>query len=247
MTRRVRFAWPDAGEQLDAFAQRFPAAAGDATGRAFVARGAGSEGVAGSGDRAVRCVLPLVLPPARADERPRAYAARLPDRIGRQCVVLLQAGAAALGYWDEDDLLRHKATKRYVVRGSGKAQPKHLEQKGKSRYGSRLRLQNWRRLLSEVNVKLHEWWDELGAPEQVLFAIPVRARDPFFASEPRPPFAPTDGNVRRIPLHVHVPDHRELLRVRRWCAHGRLELPDLPELPERVEPSERSGTLPDAE
>jgi len=28
-----------------------------------------------------------------------------------------------------------------------------------------------------------------------------------------------------VPMHVHRPDHAELLRVRSWLARGRLELP----------------------
>ena len=36
-----------------------------------------------------------------------------------------------------------------------------------------------------------------------------------------------DGaGVQRIPLHVHVPDFRELQRVRQKLARGRLSLPD---------------------
>lgn len=231
--QRFRFHWQETPEQLAAFAARYPGARADARGRAFVA-------TAPDGSVA-RCIVPFVLPPPAPGEEPLEHAARLRGGIGRQCVVLLQAGAAALGYWDEDELLRHKAYRRYVVRGSGKAQYKHLDQKGKSRYGSRLRLQNWRRLLSEVSQRLRDDWEEYGAPEQVFWAIPVRARGPFFATDPAPPFriddrVAADGpvkdpsaellpRVRRLPLHVHVPDHRELLAVRRWLVHGRLELP----------------------
>ena len=62
----------------------------------------------------------------------------------RACVVLLllQAGAMAIGQWDVDELMYHKAIRRYVVRGHGRAQPLHARTKGKSRYGARLRLQN---------------------------------------------------------------------------------------------------------
>ena len=42
--------------------------------------------------------------------------------------------------WRGEELVRHKVFKRYVVRGRGRAQPTHLKSKGKSRYGSRLRL-----------------------------------------------------------------------------------------------------------
>jgi hypothetical protein len=206
----ARFPWPETGERLVALAAKEPSARADAQGRAFVAEGTDEQ-----------LVVPFVLPPPRPFELAADYGARLPARIGRQCVLLLQAGAMALGYWDEDELLRHKAGKRYVVRGSGKAQPLHQKTRGKSRYGSRLRLQNWQRLLADVNGKLQQWWDELGPPEQVFHSVPVRSLHDLFAAEPPPPFPRDDARLRRIPRHVHVPDHEELLAVRRWLAYGR--------------------------
>ncbi|MBK8099658.1 MAG: hypothetical protein IPK26_21340 [Planctomycetes bacterium] len=211
--RRIRFGWPDTQEQLAAFGQAFPDAVADPMGRAFVAG-------------AARLWLPFLLPTALPGERVAAYTGRVPERIGRHGVLILQAGAAALGYWDEDELLRHRAIKKYVVRGQGKAQPTHKKTRGKSRYGSRLRLQNWQRLMVQTNEKLAGWWDELGAPEQVFFAIPVRSRAELWAVTPPPPFPRDGAGVRRIPLHVHVPDHQELLRVRRWLGQGRLEVPN---------------------
>ena len=65
-------------------------------------------------------------------------------RLGLHAVLLIQAGACALGLWRDEELLEHKAFKAYVVRGRGRAQPTHLKTRGKSRYGSRLRLQNHR-------------------------------------------------------------------------------------------------------
>lgn len=213
----LRFGWQDTAEQCEAFAARFPQARGDAEQRGFAA-------AAADGSLAARCVVPLLLPPVAAGESPRDYSARLPVRIGRQCVLLLQAGAAALGYWDEDELVQHKAMKKYVVRGSGKAQPTHLKTKGKSRYGSRLRLQNWQRLLVAVNLRLHEWWRQHGAPEQLFVAANVRVLPQLFAADPPPPFARDDRALRRVPRHVHVPDFAELLAVRGFLGAGRVEL-----------------------
>jgi hypothetical protein len=208
--RRVAFPWQETGEQLAAFAERYPGVRAD--------RGV----FAGDG---ARLVPPFVLPPPWPGEEIAAYRARLPQGPGLHCLVLLQAGAAALGYWDDDELLAHKAQKRYVVRGHGKAQPAHLKTRGKSRYGARLRLQNWRRLLRDVNARLRLWWDELGEPAQVLWSVPVRSVPELFAADPPPPLPRDDRRLRRIPLHVHVPDFRELLRVRARLGRGRLELP----------------------
>ena len=209
--RRTRFHWADAREQLLDFAAAFPEAAGDDSGRRFV-------DPAGRG----RLEMPLVLPPVGEGVRPEGYEGVMGDLLGRQVVLLMRAGAASLGYWDEDELVRHKVFKRYVVRGSGRAQPTHLASKGKSRYGSRLRLQNWQRLLAEVAERLRDWWGELGDPEQVCYSAPVRILPDLFAAGL--PFDRKDERLRRIPMHVHQPDHAELLRVRDALGRGVLEL-----------------------
>jgi len=210
--RSTPFSWSAAREQLLDFAEAFPGAVADDSGLAFACPGGGG-----------RLELPLLLPAVAPGTSPAGYESELSDQLGRQVLILLRAGAASLGYWDEDELVRHKVFKRYVVRGRGRAQPTHLETKGKSRYGSRLRLQNWRRLLTDVAQRLADWWAELGAPEQILYSVPVRILPELFAVGL--PFGRGDSNLRRIPRHVHEPDHRELLRVRGLLARGRVEFP----------------------
>ncbi len=210
----VRFDLADTHEQIADFGARFPAAAADNRGRALVDPATGA-----------RLVVPFVLPPPRSGEPALDYLARMPERLGRVCVLLLQAGAFAVGYWDDGELVRHKADKRYVVRGNGKAQPTHRKTRGKSRYGSRLRLQNWQKLLASANRKLAAWWGELGEPEQFFVSVPIRSMSDLFAAEPPPPIARDDARVRRIPVHAHIPDFRELQRVHRLLQRGRLELP----------------------
>ena len=211
--RVVRFPLADLGEQVDAFLRRWPTAAADRRGLVFV------------GEPGAQLRVPLLAPRGQAAERLVAYQARLPGQPERHVVMLLQAGAMAMGYWHGDELLHHKAVRRYVVRGNGKAQSLHLKTRGQSRYGSRLRLQNWKRLLVETNERLRGYWDEYGEPERVFVAVPVRVFSDLMAVEPPPPFARGDSLVQRVPMHVHRPDFAELLRVRGWLAHGRLELP----------------------
>ncbi|GAB4138810.1 MAG: hypothetical protein Fur0037_04680 [Planctomycetota bacterium] len=212
-----RFGWQEAAARCLDFAREHGSARGNASGTAF-------EAFDRDGRIRARLVLPRLLPPIAGREGPAAYSARIEKGIGRQAIVLLQAGAAALGYWREDDLVRHKAWKRYVVRGAGRAQPKHLRTKGKSRYGSRLRLQNFRLLLSDVNERLRDWWSSEGPPEQVFLGVNVRVLADLFAADPPPPFDARDPSLRRIGRHVHVPDFAELEAVRRFLARGRIEV-----------------------
>lgn len=215
--RTVRFGLDELGEQVDAFLQRWPMALADRRGLVFV------------GAPGARLRVPLLAMQARPGEALRVYVDRLAahgPRSERSVLLLLRAGAMAVGYWDGDELLHHKAVRRYVVRGNGKAQALHEKTRGRSRYGARLRLQNWRRLLTETNERLGAYWDDYGAPERTFVAAPVRVLADLFAADPAPPFVADEPTLQRVPMHVHRPDHAELLRVRTWLGAGRLEVPN---------------------
>lgn len=167
-------------------------------------------------------VLPAVLPPIAPGESLDDWLARVPDALGVQVVLLLRAGSAALGLWDGEECVAHKVFTRYVVRGHGKAQPLHCKSKGKSRYGARLRLQNARRLLEEVNERLTAWLGEVGDVEAIHWFCPIRQWPELFAADPPPPFDRDDPRLRRIAMHVHEPRFEELLRVRRALERGRI-------------------------
>ena len=169
-----------------------------------------------------RAFPPLVQPIPQGVETLTEYLLRLVDVPGRHLVVLLQAGAAALGMFEHGAELHTKAMKRYVVRGSGRAQPTHLKTRGKSRYGSRLRLQNARKLLVGVNEKLAEWVDQEGAADHVFYSCPVRMWPELLATRPPPPFDP-GGPLTKIPLDVPVPTTEVMRRTYRQLCSGRIE------------------------
>ncbi|MEL7006131.1 MAG: hypothetical protein AAFN93_25900, partial [Bacteroidota bacterium] len=67
-------------------------------------------------------------------------------------LLLIQAGSAALGFFENDINLDHKVFKSYMVRKKqGKSQLKYLNAKGKSRAGSRVRLANTIDILKKFN------------------------------------------------------------------------------------------------
>ena len=150
------------------------------------------------------------------------FLASLDDPPGIHAIALVRAGATSLGVWDDDELLAHKAFKRYVVRGNGKAQQTHLSTKGKSRYGSRLRLQNARRQLEETNERLVDWAESYGPFRFVLAGGPRRLWSDLRATKPDQPF--DEAAISWLPFHTHTPTHEELLRVRRKVVRGRIEI-----------------------
>ncbi len=150
------------------------------------------------------------------------YLQTLPQEPGLQVLILMQAGAAALGVFDGGEVLATKTLKRYVVRGKGRAQPAHLATKGKSRYGSRLRLMNARLLLEEINEKLMEFWERFGTPEQVYVSAPKGLWPELFRAKTEPPFA-ADQAIIRMPFDLPVPKTEVLMQAYRFLGRGRIE------------------------
>lgn len=168
-----------------------------------------------------RVQLPLAaraLPPTDDTGRVLAFLAR---PCPRDLVVLFQAGAAALGFWNRNELFAHKVFRRYVVRGNGKAQPTHLRTRGKSRYGSRLRLRNARRLLDEVGDRARTWAAELGPPRRIFYACTARTWGTL--REALGAVAEGADEVVKVPRDCGPPGYDELLRVRRFLEGATVE------------------------
>lgn len=215
--RVIRFRLADLPEQVEGFWQRFSAARADEAGGQFGSR---------DGPGCLR--LPLSGPRAQPFERIGDYFERLPEDCEHhdevQLVLLLRAGAMAFGCWRGEELLQHKSVRKYVVRGSGKAQSTHLKTRGKSRYGSRLRLQNWRSLLGETNQRVADCEEQFGRFDRIFYAAPVRVFSELLEADPLPPFSRDAKHLQKVTTHVHRPDHEELLRVHRWLQQGSVEL-----------------------
>ena len=154
------------------------------------------------------------------------YLATLPPEPGPHAVILMQAGAASLGYFIGGEAVATKSIKRYVVRGKGRAQPAYLKSKGKSRYGSRLRLQNARLLIEEINEKLTDYWTEFGEPELLFVGAPVRLWPDLFRGKTQPPFEQS-APIVRVPLDLPVPTTDVLLRTYKSLCYGRVEEEEL--------------------
>lgn len=209
------FPWQECRARLEDLLEHCSQIRVDARGRAFEVLDEESE-------LRVRLRPPLLLPDVPLEGRLEDYLEEDLEEPGLQLMLLIQAGAVAMGLWEGEEILAHKAFKKYVVRGKGKAQATHLASKGKSRYGSRLRLQNWQSQILELKERCLDWQQSYGDFERVLVSCPVRLWPDLFASAPLPPFDQREG-ITRIPMDVAVPSHAELLRVRRACELGRIE------------------------
>ncbi|MFH0943825.1 MAG: hypothetical protein V2A76_01395 [Planctomycetota bacterium] len=169
----------------------------------------------------VRFTPPAVQPIPEGIESVTDYLDRLEDELGLHVALLIRAGVSALGIWREEQLLVHKIIRKYVVRGQGRAQPTHLKTRGKSRYGSRLRLQGARAQLEETNQRLLDWRREYGTEDRFFLSGPVRLLADLRRADPAPP--DSLQHALRIRLPVRDPSHAELLRVRRLLCRGSIE------------------------
>ncbi|MCM0041412.1 MAG: hypothetical protein NBV61_01470 [Algoriphagus sp.] len=71
------------------------------------------------------------------------------------CITLVRAGQAAVGYFHRGTLLDHKVFRAYLVRQKqGMSQFKYLKTKGKSRAGSRIRLEETELFFKDINDRL---------------------------------------------------------------------------------------------
>jgi hypothetical protein len=177
-------------------------------------------------DQIIELRPPLVLPTPPEAQDAETWLEELPNWLGTHLVILLRAGAYAIGLWEQGELLRHKCEKKYVTRGRGRAQPTHLETRGKSRYGSRLRLQNARSLLSEVRQRIQDWLRELDAsrgqaPDAIFLGSPERMRARLLES-PIEGLAPEQ--LRTLPGDFEEPGFEELGRCYRRLCQGQLRV-----------------------
>ena len=138
-------------------------------------------------------------------------------------VILIQAGHAAIGYFEENELVLHKVITRYMVRGNGKAQHTYLKTRGKSKAGSRIRLAQTLDFFEEINQKIDEWAiiDEC---QKVLYSASIPLWNMLFESKVTSTFEKTDKRLLKIPLDVDIPNHAELLRIGEIMQEGRIRL-----------------------
>ncbi|MEL6651632.1 MAG: hypothetical protein AAFQ87_12600 [Bacteroidota bacterium] len=164
--------------------------------------------------------LPLPFPAFREAESLEDYLDRVPEWIPPYMILLVQAGAAAIGYVEDGEVLHHKAIKKYMKRHKrGKSQISYLNTRGKSKAGSRIRLANTVRFFEEINERTTPWVEEL-EPERILYSCSAQLWGMLFKAKVPPPFEKKDERLIKVPLDVNIPDFEELLRVNEIVTQG---------------------------
>jgi hypothetical protein len=188
-------------------------------------------------EAATQCAYTLHFPPLFPDweegQTLAAFAKALPETPPNTLLILMQAGNAALGFFEEGQLESHKVIRKYMVRQKqGKAQLNHLKTKGKSRLGSRIRLAQTKEFFEEINEKIADW--ELDDRVALIYyhASPLLWNGLFEAYNP-PFFEKRDVRLRKVSITPQTPHFEELMRIHQWTLTGYVEAAE--NLPEWVE------------
>ncbi|MBL6448847.1 hypothetical protein JMN32_21220 [Fulvivirga sp. 29W222] len=138
-------------------------------------------------------------------------------------LILIQAGKAALGYFDDDIMIDHKVFKSYMVRKKqGKSQVKYLKSKGKSRAGSRVRLANTVHFFESINERLHEYFDDYEI-NRIGLSCSKTLLPYLFNSKVDCPFGKKDERLFKIPKHINTPGYEILAETQEWLLQGEIK------------------------
>lgn len=186
-----------------------------------------------------RLRLPLFFPSGKEGEPLRYYLQEntLENLSLVWSILLMESGRAAFGIYENGKLKEHKNIRKYMVRkGQGKSQLTHLKTKGKSRYGSRLRLQESEAFFKEIIKRLKS--DNSRSVPYIFYHCPATLW-PFLRDEAKEQKLDLEKQIwRRLGVSVKECSFDELKRMSAEPLYTRFTLEDesikksLPEIPE---------------
>ncbi|AWW32998.1 hypothetical protein DN752_00565 [Echinicola strongylocentroti] len=128
-------------------------------------------------------------------------------------LLIIRSGIAAVGYFENGDNMDHKVFRAYMVRKKqGKSQIKHLNTKGKSRAGSRVRLAETLEFFENINSRLTKYINEFRV-DKIGISYATTLVPYLFGSKVSTPFQKDDPRIFKIPTHISHPTYDSLLEV----------------------------------
>lgn len=128
-------------------------------------------------------------------------------------ILLVKSGIGSTAFFENGEIVDHKVFRAYMVRKKqGKSQIKYLKTKGKSRAGSRIRLQETLDFFEEINLRLNSYFKEYRI--DVIACNSSKTLLPYlYQSKTKTPFEKNDGRLYKIPKHIASATHENLLEV----------------------------------
>jgi hypothetical protein len=164
------------------------------------------------------CRLPLIL-----RQTGSASLEQLQDAIDDPAyygLMLIQAGRASVAIAQADEIIEAKQIQKYMVRKTqGRAQLSYLQEKGKSRLGSRIRLRQSQIFFEEINARMRDW-NAAYPLSQIFLSCTPKLKGAFFLALDVPAIAKGDPRWRRVPFMVRPPGQEEMLRIHRLLSRA---------------------------
>lgn len=173
-----------------------------------------------------RLTLPFIFPLLSADNWEndlKSFVKNIDEDFSLDYLILLiQAGGnAGLAHIENGEILNHKIIRKYMVRQKqGKSQLKHLNAKGKSKLGSRIRLAQTKDFFEEINQKLQEW--EIEHIPKIYYSASPDVWHAVFEAKEIPPFEKKDNRLIKIPLDLPLPTMDEIVLVKSFLQESTL-------------------------
>ncbi len=159
------------------------------------------------------CRLPLIL--RRAGWRTLDELRVAIDDPAYFGIMLIQAGRASVAVAQADEIIVSKQIQKYMVRKTqGRAQLTYLQEKGKSRLGSRIRLRQSQLFFEEINERMQGWSQDYPLTQVFLSCTP-KLKGAFFLAVDTPAIPKDDPRWRRVPFMVRPPGQEEMQRIHR--------------------------------
>lgn len=138
-------------------------------------------------------------------------------------LVLIRSGIAAVGYFEDYKNTDHKVFRAYMVRKKqGKSQIKYLKTKGKSRAGSRVRLNETLEFFEEINIRLSSYFEEFRV-DKIGITCSETLMPYLFGSKEETPFGKKDPRIFKIPKHIQNPTYAELLKTNEFLLKAEIK------------------------
>jgi hypothetical protein len=165
------------------------------------------EGYEKNGDLKFRLRLPY---PMDFDE---VSGAAVEASIFNILIILIKAGTASVGFFENGKISSHKVFRAYMIRKKqGKSQIKYLKTKGKSRAGSRVRLQQTLEFFENINRRINELTERYHV-DRVAISCSKTLWPYLFGGGVKPSFGKDDRRLLRVPIHIPNATHRYLVKT----------------------------------
>ncbi|MFD2036144.1 hypothetical protein ACFSKL_15180 [Belliella marina] len=139
-------------------------------------------------------------------------------------LVMIRSGIASVGIFENFECHQHKVFRAYMTRKKqGKSQIKHLKTKGKSRAGSRVRLQETLEFFEEINQRLQEHFEEFRI-DKIGISCSDTLIPYFYGGKIKTPFDKQDPRIFKIPKHIQNPTFEELTATNKFLLQSEIRI-----------------------